>query len=514
MKNKITVFFLASIFLSFFLLLNWNSFSAPFERDEGEYAYSAWLLRSGGTPYQDSFLQKPPLIVYTYLLGQTIDPWAVWPPRVLAALFVFLTAMLVGLIAFKEWGIFVGIFSIFLFLPLIAFPPLTPFSANTEKFMILPMTALLTLFVYFKDSQKIWPYVLAGIFSVLAILYKPICLPVIFFIIIFWMFKLYRLQTFPNYKVIIKPIVIIAVTSFLSTLILLSPFFKVWSKFFQEVFTFNISYVSAFNNSFYNLINYSGKFFRYWWVLIILFGSLFIKIPKNFYFYIFLCFLCLLTIFSSPIGHYYLILMPFITLVLGSLFGSYIDNSSNKEKIWITIGTLTLILFIILLPFKKQFSMSPEELSVWVYGTVNPFGESKEVASHLAKITKIDDTVFVAGSEPQIYYYAKRKSNNRFVITYPLNLETPYREEFQKELISSLEKKHPKAIVFSQRIHSGLWNDGSPDIFIKYFDDLILKNYNVVGGYVWDNTGGHWQEPISTEEIKNSSLLLLLEKNG
>ena len=66
MKNKILSISIVILFISFFVLLNWNSFSAPFERDEGEYAYSAWLLRTGDTPYQDSFLQKPPLIIYTY----------------------------------------------------------------------------------------------------------------------------------------------------------------------------------------------------------------------------------------------------------------------------------------------------------------------------------------------------------------------------------------------------------------------------------------------------------------
>ena len=154
MKKNLIKIIIALLFVFLFALLNWNSFSAPFERDEGEYAYSAWLLRTGDTPYRDSFLQKPPLIIYTYLVGQIISPWAVWPPRVLASIFVFLTAILVGLIAMKEWGRIAGVFSAFIFLPFVGFPPLTPFSANTEKFMILPMVAILALFVYFKDSKK------------------------------------------------------------------------------------------------------------------------------------------------------------------------------------------------------------------------------------------------------------------------------------------------------------------------------------------------------------------------
>ncbi|MDD4005525.1 MAG: hypothetical protein PHW69_10050, partial [Elusimicrobiaceae bacterium] len=63
----------------FYLLLNWNTFTAPFERDEGEYAYAAWITLQGQVPYISSFLHKPPLTIFMYMLGYFIDPAAVWP---------------------------------------------------------------------------------------------------------------------------------------------------------------------------------------------------------------------------------------------------------------------------------------------------------------------------------------------------------------------------------------------------------------------------------------------------
>jgi len=514
MKNKFLTILIAIIFLAFFVLLNWNSFFAPFERDEGEYAYSAWLMRTGGTPYQESFLQKPPLIIYTYALGQIINPIAVWPPRVIGAIFIFWTSILVGLIAFKEWGKIIGVFSAFLFLPLINFPPLTPFAANTEKFMILPMVALLALFIYHKNSQKSWIYILAGLFATLAIFYKPICLPVILFIIIFYLFKLYRSFENPSLTLIIRPILLIGSSTLVTSLLLLIPFLKVWPNFFQEVFTFNLSYASAFANPLSNFFNYLGKFLHYWWILLFLLLGLFFEKPSNFLYYLSLLLISLLTVFSTPIGHYYLTLMPFLALFGGALFNSCLEifSLTTKQKTTATIIILSIVFFIMLAPFKEQFSLSPQKLSEWVYGTVNPFSESQEVANHLAKITSPKDFVFVAGSEPQIYYYAQRKSSTRFIITYPLNLPTPYQEQFQKELVNDLQKNPPQAIVVSQRAHSGLWNEGSPQIFIEYFMDLASQNYKIVGGYVWDNNGSYWQEPIEADSIQNASLLLLIKK--
>src|SRR5687767_1498631 len=49
-----------------FVLMFQRSLAAPFERDEGEYAWAAHLLLSGGVPYRDTFLQKPPGIVLVY----------------------------------------------------------------------------------------------------------------------------------------------------------------------------------------------------------------------------------------------------------------------------------------------------------------------------------------------------------------------------------------------------------------------------------------------------------------
>ena len=55
--------------------MQWNWFAMPLERDEGEYVYAAWLMRTGkGVPYLDSDLQKPPMIVYTYGLVEAVAP--------------------------------------------------------------------------------------------------------------------------------------------------------------------------------------------------------------------------------------------------------------------------------------------------------------------------------------------------------------------------------------------------------------------------------------------------------
>lgn len=512
MKNKFLKISIVVLFISFFILLNWNSFNAPFERDEGEYAYSAWLLRTGDVPYRDSFLQKPPMIIYTYLIGQLINPLADWPPRAIAAVFLFLTSILVGCVAAKEWNKITGVFTSFLFLALFNFPYVTPYAANTEKFMILPIVSLLVLFVYYKNSQKSWPYILAGVFSVLAILYKPICLFVIIFIVLFWLIKLYYSVTPANPRIIIKPILLIGISSLVTTFIIFIPFLGAFPKFFQEVVVFNSAYIKSFGSPLSFFSHFLFVFLSHWWILLYLLLGFLVSKPKNFFFYFSLFIISLPTIFQSPMGHYYIMIIPFVALMCGALFNSLLARLTDKQKILATIVVLPVILIIVLFPFRKQFSLNGEGISLWIYGTDNSFSETKEVAARLSQFTDKNDSVFIGGSEPQIYYYSQRKSMTRFIITYPLYLNTPYQEQFQKELISDLEKNPPKAIIVSNRTQGGLWRQGRPKLFKNYLDELVSRDYNIVGGYVWENEKGHWQEPINDNQLLNASLLLYTQK--
>src|SRR3972149_3251641 len=138
---------LFGLFLFLFFILRWNSFTTPFERDEGEYAYSAWIMKQGTLPYENSFMQKPPAIIYTYFLGQIFDPNGVAAPRVLSSLSVLMTTIFIAVITRKEFGKRAGWLSLFLSLPLFLIPYNTPYAANTESFMILPLVALLYLYI-------------------------------------------------------------------------------------------------------------------------------------------------------------------------------------------------------------------------------------------------------------------------------------------------------------------------------------------------------------------------------
>ncbi len=488
--------FLVLIGLIFFsLLFYWNSFNTPFERDEGEYAYSAWILSQGKVPYLDSFLQKPPLIIYTYLLGYLINPSGVWPARLLAFLFTLATALLIYLITQKEFGQRAGWLAAFLYIPMINFPYLSALAANTEKFMLLPLVGLLSLFVFYRKSPGFWPWLLAGVLAILAIFYKQIALLPVLFILFIW------LKSQPHSW--LRRLLYIVLGILLTSSLVLGYFLVrgAGGALLEDTVFFNGSLaINEYGLGLNNFLNHLTIFLTNWWVLFILLGYFVFQRPNRWWFYISLVTISLLTVFLSPIGHYYLLLMPFWAIISGVS----LDLLSKRFSFLVIFP----VLFLMLWPIKQQFTMTPEQINLWIYGTANPFIEAPLVAEKLANLTSPEDFVFVAGTEPEILYLAKRQSSTLFVNTYALNIDTPRRLDYQKIVISDLKSRPPQAIVFSRRAFSGIWNEGSPTLFIDYLLNLINKDYHLIGGYVWENGFGHWQQPLAEKDINNASLII------
>src|SRR6476659_4736498 len=111
-----------------FAALRWNSYDAPLTRDEGEYAYAARLLLHGHVPYEQCFLQKPPMIIYSYALAELLAPRVFWFPRVLAVVRAAHSTGLLGYFARKECSPGVAISARRLVTPMVLLPGLEQFT--------------------------------------------------------------------------------------------------------------------------------------------------------------------------------------------------------------------------------------------------------------------------------------------------------------------------------------------------------------------------------------------------
>jgi hypothetical protein len=496
------------------LALRGNSIVTPFERDEGEYAYSARLLLRGGVPYTESFLQKPPPIVYTYALGQLFDPYGVSSPRLLAILFVLGTIYLVGYIAHKEFGWIAGVAGMWVVTPMLSFPYLAALAANTEIFMLLPLTGTVALFVKSKteNSSSYKLHIFAGFLGTTAILYKPIAIFPLVFLFIVWLVRI-RSKT-QTMHTLVRAILLWSMGCVISLIVFLGYFILrgAGPALWESTVEFNRHYATFFGLGFEYVAQRMSTFLLKWTPLFFfMVWALAMQLRKS-WFYFGLLLSSLLGVFQTPIGHYYLLLMPFWAILCAGAIYHLSRFIEAKSTLLFSLLITFIVAIYMLMGVGEQFSKTPLEIGRWVYGQGNPFEESVMIAKKLQEFTSPSDTIFIAGSEPQILYYADRKSSSRFVITYPFVIKTPMQVAYQKETIRELKENHPEAIVLSQRAESGLWDEKSPQDFRIFLTELLNTKYNLVGATVWESDEVVWKSSPAERDITYASLLLFKRK--
>ena len=129
----------------------------------------------------------------------------------------------------------------------------------------------------------------------------------------------------------------------------------------------------------------------------------------------------------------------------------------------------------------------------------NPFVECPVVANYLQEHTTANETVAVLGSEPEVFFDARRNSATGYIYTYGLMEPQPLAEWMQGEMIAEIKASKPKFIIVADVYFSWLYSGGSKFIIQEWADRYLHENYDLVGVverpvgsdalYRWDESG-------------------------
>ena len=112
---------------------------------------------------------------------------------------------------------------------------------------------------------------------------------------------------------------------------------------------------------------------------------------------------------------------------------------------------------------------------------INPFPESREIANYLAEHSGEDESVAILGSEPQIYFYARRRSATPFILVYEAMKPHEYARSMQAEMIEALEKVRPRHLVVVNIPQSWLATAESDQLLFDWWRQNRSGNYRQVG---------------------------------
>jgi hypothetical protein len=183
--------------------------------------------------------------------------------------------------------------------------------------------------------------------------------------------------------------------------------------------------------------------------------------------------------------HYYIFILPAVSLFAGASITALSDVAARRGSL---IRFAPLIVFCaalsqpVLAAKKFYFEDSPIEASRMSYRPGNPFAESIKIAEYIRDHCSPADTIAVLGSEPQIYFYSKRRSATGYIYTYALMEPQSYARQMQQEMIREIELARPRYLVSVGVASSwlGLRFLRSKNLICNWANDYIRQHYDVV----------------------------------
>ena len=477
-------------------VIRFRLLDAPLERDEGEYAYAGQLILQGVPPYKLAYNMKLPGIYAVYavimaIFGQTQTGIHLGLLFVNAA-----TILVVFLLTRRLFAPAAGAVAAAAFAVLSLAGNVQGIFANAEHFVILPALAGILFLLLAIDNRKPLTLLIAGLLLGVALIIKQHGAAFVLFAGLYLLYGELARRPIQLRSLIARTIVLLVGVTlpFAITCYIL---FRagVFDKFWLWTFDYAGRYVSLrpMSVAFAALIGealpvISGC--KAIWLLAMFGFILLIRDNATRRHIPFVGGLLVFSFLGICPGfyfrsHYFIFMLPAVAILAGFGFAYIWDLLSQKQSAIVKASVaLTLAIVIFGYTVYKQralfFYQDPTQASRMTYG-LNPFPESLEIARHIREQSDPNDTIAVIGSEPQIYFYADRRSATGHIYMYALMENHDLARDMQQEMIRQVESARPKFIVFVPISTSWQASNGSERPVIEWFERYRLQYYDRVG---------------------------------
>lgn len=470
----------------------------PFERDEGEYAYIAWRVLAGDVPYRDAFDQKPPGIFLPYLAALSIPVDAVVAVHLIAALWVGASTAILYWLARRLTDRMTATFAGFAFALLSIDPGMVGSAANTELFMNGPIIAAHALFAvaYLAGDEAPMRFrrgLAIGALLGCAMAFKPVAAVNWLFFLVVIVARRPRTAT---------PAMRFAGASALGIVLAWLPFIGWFAAhgalpdLVQDVFLHNLRYSTALPLGVrmaelgYTLATLLGSqailwAFATWGATEALRGNARAKLVGRY-----VVGWAGLSFVGVSLGgyyfpHYFQQLAPPLAIMAGlgaseatrRTAGLVPGEGARRALVGLILASQ---LVIVLRPFATEYT--PERASQAIYPG-NPFDVMPAVGARIAELTRPEESVYVFGAEPEVLFYARRRSATRYIFLFPLFGPYPNALAEQKATAREIRRSDP-AVVFYMP-NSLFFMPGAPQFLTRWTSQLLagyrLDSQVVVG---------------------------------
>jgi 4-amino-4-deoxy-L-arabinose transferase-like glycosyltransferase len=463
------------------IALRTSFWSRPLDMDEGLYAYGGWQLLEGLVLYRDLWDLKPPAIYFVNALAFYIGSPEAINIYIAAAVSAAVTGLAIFLIAFDTWGRRVAVLSSVLFALLSVSPYIQGCGANTEVFMMAPMAWALYFVARAADRQQSRLYVLSGLMTGLATLFKQVSGVAVLMCPAALLIGARHEKT--TRREMLANMLIYVVSCSLPWLAA-GCYFLVRGALTDFLF-WQVKYPFSYMGLTLSYMNWPDVSSRLFWVVrgtlpfwgfavVGGWGMLGNSRPMR------ERLLVLFAVLSVPgvvagwnfFPHYFLQLVPALSLLSARGIALTLDAIRKRRSDWICYTGVAALLVMALLfgatHYKYFFVYNGDEQSAneydWGYGPARIFGKARSLGLDLRRVVAKDETVFVWKHQPQINFYALRRTPVRSPI-----LSLPGAPDLERATVIDFEARKPAYVVI--------------------FDPLPMNKFPQLAGLIADNYG-------------------------
>lgn len=468
----------------------------PLERDEGEFAYGGQLLLQGVSPYTGAYNDalKLPGTCAAYALAMALFGQAATAIHIAVILVMLATTIFVFLLTRRICGDGAGVIAAGTYALLSISPMSLGLAAHATHFVMLPAIAGIFLLQNLDERTGSPRIFFAGLLLGVALMMKQTGAMFGLFAAA-WIIHREFLSTDKNHRRLFARLGWLALGGLLpfSLTCIFIALAGDWPQFWLWTFKYAGAHaaVITFAEGMKTATGIVAQLFMaaptLWALAIVGIVLLFYESslrPWRFFILGFALF-SLAAVYPGWRGHYFIQFFPAMGLLAGVAFraaGSLLaqlkmsfPREAVSYPIFVAAAASPLLQWAPL-----YFTLTPAQVSRAIY-TTNPFPESVEVGQYLATHCPPDGRIAVLGSEPEIYFYSRRRAATGYISTYPLMEPQPYALTMQKQMIREIETANPNYVVFVHVPGSWLQYSDSKTLIFDWFGKYQRQQLQLAG---------------------------------
>ncbi len=446
----------------------------PLERDEGEYAYAGQLMLQHVPPYQIACNMKLPGTYAAYAAIMAVFGEITRGIHLGLLLANAATILLLVWLGMRLFGTFPGLAAGAAYALMSVSAAVMGTQAHATHFVVLAALGGAVLLLRYSDSRSLETLSLSGMLFGIAFLMKQHGI----FFGVFGALYLAGIERRDHRKLIPGLMLFgISMAAPFAVTCLLLWHAGVFQKFWFWTFTYARAYASEislsegagqFAATFRPILEQTGAL----WILALI-GL--IRLPwkkvcwRTSAFAAGLLFFSLLAISPGLYfrEHYFILLLPAIALLAGS---------SVRER-WMYVVFAAALCLSIFAQRDFLFRMTPFEASREMYGP-DFFPDAMPVAAYIRTHSANDSRIAVLGSEPEIYFYAHRRSATSYIYMYALMESQPYAASMREDMIREVTASAPEFVV---EIAEDDPQRRLPEQISQWWSSYRAQHYRMVG---------------------------------